>query len=449
MDLATGELGIVQGDPVAAYEGIVAGDSLIYASYSSKGWCLKESVYRLDTIGTVTVDPSAALPSPAAAAAAPPSAASVTSAPYRDAAWPFLWYPVVTLGSGDPSRWDVGVGVELLAGSLLGTSMWSLGAAWHPLTSQPELSFSLSRGFGNATVEASAATVYRSAAGSYVLETDGRLGVSVPLVSGSAYDRGALLSVRAGATLVSQVDSASPFTFVDVFTDPALAWATGVLLDAGIGFAWLKPGGAVDFVAPHLAEISAGGAVILPVLDGATGARFTVLAQAGMPVFWRHLVLRAGLKAACGIASLDGPSEGFAAPRGMFDAEARPLSGRLLASLDLLAPVGLFDQPLLFGLALLGMSAGIHVEAAVDWDFDPAAFQVPWISAGAEVTFQVGASNQDLPIGVGLAARFDPTGSRAFDLLSDLRPYFFLSFDSFRDTWAAGGAGAGVRLESR
>jgi hypothetical protein len=293
------------------------------------------------------------------------------------------------------------------------------------------------------------ATAYHAAPGSYVLESDGRLGVSVPLVAGSAYDRRSSLSVRAGATLVSQAGSASPFTLVDVFTDPSLAWATGVLLDAGIGFAWARSGGAVDLVTPRLARFSAGGDVMLPVLDGATGARFTVLAQAGMPVFRQHLILRAGLKAACGIASLDSPSEGFAVPRGMFDAEARPLSGRLLASLDLLAPIGVFDQPLLFGLALLGMSTGLHVEAAADWDFDPAGFQVPWISAGAEVTFQVGAINQDLPIGVGLAARFDPTGTRAFDLLSDLRPYFFLSFDSFRDARAAGGAGAGVRLERR
>jgi hypothetical protein len=219
-----------------------------------------------------------------------------------------------------------------------------------------------------------------------------------------------------------------------------------VLLDARIGFAWVRPGGPVDFVNPRFARISAGSEVMLPVLDGSTGARFTLLAQVGMPLFLPHLVLKAGVKAAYGIASLDGLNETFAVPRGMFDAEARLSSGRLLASLDLLAPIGLFDQPLFFGLGLLGMSAGVHVEAAADWDFGSADFQVPWICAGAEVTFLIGASGLDLPVGVGIAARFEATGTRSFDVGSDLRPYVFLSFDSFRDAWKAGRAGPRARL---
>jgi hypothetical protein len=92
------------------------------------------------------------------------------------------------------------------------------------------------------------------------------------------------------------------------------------------------------------------------------------------------------------------------------------------------------------------LSAGAHVEAAADWGFGPAAFQIPWICAGAEVAFQLGASSISLPVGVGIAARFDPTGATPFDISTDLRPYVFLSFDSFRDAWKAARAGRQIVL---
>lgn len=452
-DLATGLVTLVQQDPVAAYEGVVIGDeSLVYASYTAEGYCLKRAPLAPARGEAAAVVRAPAEP-PTGTVPAPPAA----STPYRDRARPFLWYPLVTVGSGygsiddaveaavadDPSFWDFGVGAVILAGSYLGTSSWTLGAAWHPLTSQPELSFTLSRGLGNAAAGLSHRTGYSGYSGSHVLESATRLGVSVPLVAASAYDRRILLSVAAGATLVSQffdsVDDATPFTLADVFTDPNIVGVNAALLDAGISFGWGEAGGTLDFVLPRLVSVSLDGSAMLPLLDGGPGARFRLFAQAGLPVFWRHLLVRAGLKASYGIGTLDPTDspERFAAPRGGFDAEARPNSGRLLGSLDALAPIGLFDRHLLLGVALLGMAAGVHIEAVADWDLDPAAFRVPWLCAGAELTLLFGASSVEIPIGVGLAARFEATGARAFDLATDLRPYVFLSFDSFRDALRA------------
>jgi len=164
-------------------------------------------------------------------------------------------------------------------------------------------------------------------------------------------------------------------------------------------------------------------------------------------LFLPHLVLRTGLKAAYGIAALDSAYDSFVAARGMFDPEPHAASGRALGSLDLLAPIALLDQPILFGLALLGMSAGLHVEVAADWDFDPASFQmVPWVYTGAEIIFQLGSSNLNLPLGIGFAARFDATGARSFDIGTDLRPYLFLSFNSLRDAWKVDADGAPTML---
>jgi len=445
-DLAAGSASVVQADPVSAYEGVVTGDGdLVYASYSADGYCLKQAPFApaRDQAAAVTLAP-ADVP---AAIAPPPAAASI---PYADRARPYLWYPLVTLGSaassledfvaaiasGDRSVWDFGVGAQVLAGSYVGTSSWSLGAAWHPLTSQPEISFSLARGYGNATVEAWTLTGYHAFPGACFLESDAGLGVSVPLIAASSYDRQTALTVRAGATFVSQafntVDRSSPFSLVDVFTDPDVAWAHAILLDGGAGFIWGKGGGARDLVTPRLARLSATGEVMLPALDGTTGARFQLLAQAGMPVIWEHLVVRAGLKTAYGIGSLNLAGESFAAARG-FGVEARPLPGRMLASLDLLAPIGLFDLPLVPELALLGMSAGLHAEAVADWELAPSSFEVPWVCAGAETVFLLDVFGLQIPIGLGVSARFDPTGDRAFDVTDDLRGYVFLSFDGFLD----------------
>ena len=433
-DLATGAVTLVQEDPVAAHEGVVDGGTLVYGSYTADGYCLKRAPFAPDTGTVVEAGPATS----AVAASAP---APIGSEPYRDRARPYLWYPLLTLGSGDASGWDIGIGAQLLAGSLLGTSTWSIGAAWHPLTGQPETSIAIARSIGSVRLEAGGSIGYfYDPAGSepYQLDVLSSIGASVPLVWTSAYGRGTSLNASAGAALFALLDEPGPFTFAEALG--AGGWERGVMLDAGLSFARSRAGGPIDFLPPWIARLSAGSEVVLPVLEAGLGTRFTFMAQAGVPVVLPHLLLRAGLKGAWGTGSLDNAVETFAQPRGLFDAEARLFPGRLLGSLDLLAPIALLDQPLLFGLALLGMSTGVHVEAAADWDIGSAAFAVPWIYAGAEIVLKLGINGLDIPVGVGVSARFDPAGTRAFDFASDLRPYVFFSFDSFRDAWAGLGS---------
>lgn len=431
-DLAAGTIALLQQDPVAAYEGVIDGGSLVYGSYGADGYCLKRAAFAPDTGTAVAVEP-------ATAAAAAPAPAPIASERFRDTARPCLWYPLVTLGSGTVSGWDIGVGAEVLAGSLVGTAAWSAGAAWHPLTGQPEISLALSRSIGSATLDAWNATGYQARPGTlpyFALTSATGIGVSVPIVSSSAYGRGTSLSASLDAVLTSRHGDTSTFDLFEALG--AGTWEHSLRLGAGLSFSRSRAGGPIDFLSPWIVRASARAETVPPWIDGAAGTRITLAAQAGAPVVPPHLLVRAGLKAAWGTGSLESAGEGFAVARGLFDAEARPLPGRLLGGVDLLAPIALLDQPLLFGVALLGLAAGVHVEAAADWDLDPSAFAVPWIYAGAEVVLQLGAGGLEAPVGIGVSARFDPTGARAFDIGGDLRPYFFLSFDSFRDA-AAGG----------
>ena len=361
-DLTTDSVTVVQEDPVAAYEGIAAdGQTLVYASYTSEGFCLKQAPFAPARGEAATVVRSTAEPLPATG--------SVHRGRIDPVPRPGASLPLVSPGDARFGR-PLGVGLRSGRRGARGIAARHLHVVARRRLASPHLA---ARDLASCFRTGSAARRWSAgtAAGYFVRgqlvlssQSDTRLGVSrAPGVGERVRSRRSRSRPATGVTFVSQTADVSPFTFADVLEGSTDPWEHRLLLDAGVGFSWARSGGPIDFVTPRLARVSAGGEVMLPVLDGSSGARFTLLAQAGMPVFWQHLVLRAGLKAAYGIASLDSSRESFAVPRGWFDAEARPQPGRLLASLDLLAPIGLFDQPLLFGLGLLGMSAGLHVEA--------------------------------------------------------------------------------------
>jgi hypothetical protein len=53
------------------------------------------------------------------------------------------------------------------------------------------------------------------------------------------------------------------------------------------------------------------------------------------------------------------------------------------------------------------------------------------IYAGVELVLMIAAGEQSFPVGVGVSIRFDPHLARPPDWATDLRPYIFLSNNSF------------------
>ena len=56
------------------------------------------------------------------------------------------------------------------------------------------------------------------------------------------------------------------------------------------------------------------------------------------------------------------------------------------------------------------------------------------IYAGVELVLNVSAGEQSFPVGLGLSFRFDPSFTTPPNWSADLRPYIFLSTDSFAGT---------------
>ncbi len=430
-DLATGVVTLVQQDPVAACEGVIQGTDLLYASYSSKGWCLKSSPLADPGARPAIQDEAVTdIPQPEAW-----TGAAVPATPYVDVPRPYLWYPLVTMGSAAGVGFDPGIGVQLLAGSLLGTTSWQAAAAWHPLTSQPEIALAGSAALGPLRLGASCGADYALASGAsarYSWLAQAGVSASLPLWAWSLGNQGSSALLALGVVLASGLASASPFTFPEVLNAPSNRW--GRLLQASVSAqaAWVEAGAPIDFYYRRAASLAAAATVQLPAFGAAPGTRLEAMAEAVLPAFG-HVAARLGLKAAYGIAGLDLPFEPLAEPRGFGFAYPQPsLPGRGLASLDVLVPIAALDQPLPFNLGLTGISAGFHVEVTADWSVAPASLEPgSLVYFGTELTLEVGSAAGPVPLTVGLAARFDTASGWRFDAAEDLRPYIAVSFDTF------------------
>jgi hypothetical protein len=456
-DLDSGEVRLIQRDPVAAYEGIEQEGSLIYASYSHKGYCLK-TVPRLPEGEPLAADVPEPAPQPAASApAAVPAAAAdgrfdadpaapeafdagPAAKPYFDLPLPVLWYPSAAIAVTGPSTYEIGVGLGAFGRSLLGMSSWSADALWLPSSGQPAAGFTASMPIANASASYSLSLGYSyfdGSPGAYAQTLANNLDIAVPLFSWTRLASASALWVSAGAGHEASLAALSPFTASGSLSAPASAWQQYLHLRAGVSWRLLAGGGQIDFYHPWDVGLSLGSLVDPPVLSSpGWGSLLSALASLSVPSLVPHQVLKLGIKASYGLGALSTFWDAAVAPRGFPGLSHPGAPGGLVSSLDYLAPIALLDQPLLFGLALLGLGAGLHAEHVSGWGAAPAAF-LPGTAfyAGAELTLVLGYAGQSLPVGIGVAARIDAAAPASFDAARDLRPYLFLSFDSFRD-WA-------------
>ncbi len=450
MDLGSRKVTIIQQDPVAAYEGIEDGGFLIYSSYSSKGYCLKtvplpessgervEAAARPSTGAPVSAGVAAGGPAAAAAEAPVPQAAGNAKG-YLDLPLPDLWYPSATLAVTGPSGYEVGLGLAGVGSSLLGTSSWSVSGFWLPWSGQPVASLAASASLGNAAASYSLSLGYAYFDGSpgvYAQSLSNSLDVSVPIFSWTRLADASALWINGGVGHEASLAGLFPFTASTSLSWPTSFWRQFLHLRAGASWRLLAGGGQMDFYHPFDAGVSLGTVTDPPSLpyENRWGTLFSVLAGLSLPSPIPHQVVKLGVKASYGIDAFASVWDAAVAPRGFPGSTTAYLPGGLLASLDYLAPLALLDQPLLFGVALLGIGLGLHVEHASGWNLSP-AYLWPGTAfyAGVEITLLLGYAAESLPVGIGVAARIDPASAEVFIAARDLRPYLFLSFDSFRD----------------
>jgi hypothetical protein len=110
--------------------------------------------------------------------------------------------------------------------------------------------------------------------------------------------------------------------------------------------------------------------------------------------------------------------------------------------MDYMAPIALFDQPLVFSLAATGASIGVHAEGIGQWDdARPALTLDPSLYVGGDLTLRMVFNAVPFTVQIGAAARIDisaPAGLIA-------GPQFGIYLGVAQGGWA-GGIG-GVRIE--
>lgn len=407
-DLRSGEVVRIQDDPVAAIAAVPDGDALLYSSYSADGWCLRR---------TPIADLAAvALPPEQGGAREYPAAfqwtgKSVTQKPYTDWPAPLLWLPfpaVTRTGPGSPGV-ELGLGAIAYGASLMGNTTWLADAAWSFASQQPLAALSISAVTGPFTLSLDSQLAYQYGS-DYTESIDSTLTLGLPLFNEIAFDRQRMFNLSLGISHGAQLESQAPFTFAQSLGSLAGDWQNNLFAIGGISFHWQRSGGRIDFAPPLALDALLQNSTRLPVLDyPAPESDFLLGLGLNLPSFIPHHVVRLGLKAT---DVLGGPfasyKDSYAVPRGFPGPQSRSVSGQALASIDYIAPIALFDQPLVFSLATTGASIGVHAEGIGQWDnSQPALTLDPSLYVGGDLTLHMVFNAVPFTVLIGAAARID------------------------------------------
>jgi hypothetical protein len=442
LELSSGEVSVLEEDPVAAMAGVADGDTLLYASYSTTGYCVKSIPF--DTLAPKPIDTTPVMPYPEPVEW---TGAEVGAERYIDWAPPLLWYPWVTLGHVGPGATGeaLGLGAQVMGGSLTGASSWYLATTWLLGADQPDATLSATVSIGPVDLGISSTFTYQYV-GYWSESLDSRATLFWSLLDQSSLGTSRSLGLGLGLAHSAELrDAASGFTFAHSLSQPASQWSNVLAVPLQLRWQWSRAGGLIDFNPPAAADLILQGTTFLPLLSLTDFQEQALLFGAlNFPSPFRHQVIKLGLKAVQYIGSpyaryLDG----FTVPRGFPGARSRTLPGGMLASMDYLIPVGLLDLPLPFGLALTAMGAALHVEALADFDAAAPAFSaLPYIFEGVDVTLNVAFGEFSFPLGIGIAAVVNTAAPGSFNPATDLGVYVFLGFDSFGSAVRSGAPAA-------
>lgn len=434
-DLGSDEVVQIQEDPVAAISAVTDGDGILYSSYSADGWCLKR---------TPVADLSAfILPQAQNEAREYPAESewtgrSMTQKPYTDWPAPLLWLPFPTLTRTGPDApgIELGFGAIAYGASLLGNTAWRADAAWSLASQQPLAALSFSTVTGPFTLSAESRLAYQYA-DDYMQSLVSALTLGLPVFNEIAFDTQRMFTLSLGIGHSAALEEAAPFTFAQSFGPLARDRQNTLFATSGASFQLRRSGGRIDFTPPFALDVLLQNSTQLPVLDShAPESDFLLGLGLNVPSFIPHHAVRLGLKAT---DVLGGPftsyKDSFSVPRGFPGPLSRGVSGQVLASIDYVAAIALFDQPLIFSFAATGAAIGVHAEGIGLWDDARRMLSLdPSLYVGGDFTLHMAFNAVPFVFVIGVAARIDTSAPGSFDAAKDLGLYLSIGQEG-----AAGG----------
>ncbi len=276
-------------------------------------------------------------------------------------------------------------------------------------------------------------------------------GLSIPLVSSTVLSATTALSLSLSATDALSAKGTHGFTFLEgvgMGNDASgLEDSNDVYLTLGASFLRTVQGSAMDLFPRSEVDASAAVSFYPPVLssDG-PGPVATALFSVSIPSPIPHEVIKLGVKGS--YVGLGGTFYQVTTARGLFDPVVQSLPGRALISIDYQVPIALLDIPLGYSLGIVGIGCALHLEAAADWSAAPGTFTPDQdVYGGGELVLNLAVGEGQVPVGLGIAVKFDPRFQTPVNWATDLRPYVFVSTDSFASSGVPGRGSATLRLK--
>ncbi len=410
-DLSSGRLRRVVRDRVAAWAGIRAAGSIVYGSYSSDGFCVRQA--------PAGEGVEIALGPPAKPAPATP-VGPVDGRPYRDLPRPLVWFPYAGANGSFETGLDFPMGLGLYGAGILQRNLFFASAAWNPYREQPDLLLSYTWNPGPAALTAAATQSFEEKSDAWEQRLAASLSLGIPVWSAAAPGAAASLDAGLSAGYESTAEAAAPFSFTEgLDLDSERQVALGA--SAAFSLRALAPPRAVF----GRAAASAAAAVSLaPALldrgEAETDVGATLRGQAPAPGRFAALGLEVR-----GVFSSSGSVADLLPPRGGASWEPGDGDAKLLVSADWRLPFGLFDARAL-GVTLLAAGAVLYGEGGAYIDTDGSARLLDDLTFGLELDAALMLLNVNTAAGVGVAVRVDrrweeaPTGD-------DLHLYLFVA----------------------
>jgi hypothetical protein len=431
-DIDAGTCTLVCEDPVGAWAGELAGDRVLYATYRADGYTLMEKPMQQKE--------SRLPPAAPAQQESETDAAAGEAVPYVDLPRFLAWTPLPIYVSTIASAEIVAApGAVLWGVSNLGTSSYLAAVSFRTDALQPAVELSLQTALGTVGLGYALSEGYTNLSSTdHKQELRQQAALSIPLISSTKLNSATGLSVFTSISDSLIAEGPQVFSFLDGLGVGAgaasLSFSHDIDATAGVGFQRSSMGSPMDLFA--LSQVLASFAFSLypPVLSATgPGAVATGVFSVSFPSPVQHHVVKLGLKAS--YVSFNETFYQITNPRGAFDPVVQSMPGRTLLSLDYLVPIALLDAPLAYSLGLIGIGCGFHLEAAADWATAPASLVSDRdLYAGVELVLNVAAGEQSFPVGLGLSFRFEPSFATPPNWTADLRPYIFISTDSFAGT---------------
>ncbi len=431
-DIDAEQCSLLCEDPVGAWAGELVGDKILYATYRADGYTLMEKPLQQKESVLPPITP--------AQQESETKAGAEKTARYVDLPRFLVWAPLPIYYSSLATGEIVAApGAVFWGVSNLGTSSYVAAMSLRTDALQPAADLSLQTALGTVGLGYSVSEGYTNLSPTdHKQELRQQVGLSIPLISSTKLNSATGLSIITSISDSLIAEGPQVFSFLDGLGVGAgaanLSFSHDIDATAGVDFRRTSIDSPMDMFALSQAIASFAVSLYPPFLSATgPGAVTTGVFSVSFPSPVSHQVIKFGLKAS--YVSFNETFYQISNPRGAFDPVIQSMPGRTLLSIDYLVPIALLDAPLAYSLGIIGIGCGFHVEAAADWAAVPASLVSDRdIYAGVELALNVATGEQSFPVGLGLSFRFDPSFVTPPNWTADLRPYLFISTDSFAGT---------------